>query len=156
MFWLFHIGSEEERRPLDYTTRWFLSLSHFYKSHFHFILFLLVEKCIVTRKVFGQENMCWLYHHALDALAYWLGLRLNLRLWIVFAFKAGIIRCFHIYFSLLLWKIFTLIWFQGSEKCSKSLLAHVHIFDHNKGIGDAGSTADFRMLWSAMVCLGLL
>ena len=26
----------------------------------------------------------------------------------------------------------------------------------NKGIGDAGSTADFRMLWSAMVCLGLL
>ena len=26
----------------------------------------------------------------------------------------------------------------------------------NKGIGDAGSTADFRMLWSAIVCLGLL
>ena len=26
----------------------------------------------------------------------------------------------------------------------------------NKGIGDAGSTADFRMLWSAMVCVGLL
>ena len=26
----------------------------------------------------------------------------------------------------------------------------------NKGIGDAGNTADFRMLWSAMVCLGLL
>ena len=26
----------------------------------------------------------------------------------------------------------------------------------NKGIGDAGSTADFRMLWSAMVCLCLL
>ena len=26
----------------------------------------------------------------------------------------------------------------------------------NKGIGDAGSTADIRMLWSAMVCLGLL
>ena len=25
----------------------------------------------------------------------------------------------------------------------------------NKGIGDAGSTADFRMLWSAIVCLGL-
>ena len=25
-----------------------------------------------------------------------------------------------------------------------------------KGIGDAGSTADIRMLWSAMVCLGLL
>ena len=27
---------------------------------------------------------------------------------------------------------------------------------YNEGIGDAGSTADFRMLWSAMVCLGLL
>ena len=27
---------------------------------------------------------------------------------------------------------------------------------NNKGIGDAGSTADIRMLWSAMVCLGLL
>ena len=26
----------------------------------------------------------------------------------------------------------------------------------NKGIRDAGSTADFRMLWSAMVCFGLL
>ena len=26
----------------------------------------------------------------------------------------------------------------------------------NKGIGDAGSTADFRMLWSAMVCPGLI
>ena len=25
----------------------------------------------------------------------------------------------------------------------------------NKGIGDAGSTADLRMLWSAIVCLGL-
>ena len=25
----------------------------------------------------------------------------------------------------------------------------------NKGIGDAGSTADFRMLWSAIVCFGL-
>ena len=25
-----------------------------------------------------------------------------------------------------------------------------------KGVGDAGSTAEFRMLWSAMVCLGLL
>ena len=30
--------------------------------------------------------------------------------------------------------------------------------DDNKGIGDAGSTADIRMLWplSALVCLGLL
>ena len=27
---------------------------------------------------------------------------------------------------------------------------------NNKGIGDAGSTADIRMLWSAIVCLGLL
>ena len=26
----------------------------------------------------------------------------------------------------------------------------------NKGIEDAGSTADFRMLWSTIVCLGLL
>ena len=26
----------------------------------------------------------------------------------------------------------------------------------NKGIGDDGSTADIRMIWSAMVCLGLL
>ena len=26
----------------------------------------------------------------------------------------------------------------------------------NKGIGDAGSTADLRMVWSAIVCLGLL
>ena len=26
---------------------------------------------------------------------------------------------------------------------------------YNKGIGDAGSTADLRMLWSAIVCLGL-
>ena len=26
----------------------------------------------------------------------------------------------------------------------------------NKGIGDAGSTADIRMPWSAIVCLGLL
>ena len=25
----------------------------------------------------------------------------------------------------------------------------------NKDIGDAGSTADLRMLWSAIVCLGL-
>ena len=25
----------------------------------------------------------------------------------------------------------------------------------NKGIGDAGSTADLRMLWFAKVCLGL-
>ena len=25
----------------------------------------------------------------------------------------------------------------------------------NKGIGDAGSTADMKMLWSAIVCLGL-
>ena len=31
-------------------------------------------------------------------------------------------------------------------------------YAHNKGIGDAGSTADIRMLWpwSALVCLGLL
>ena len=31
-------------------------------------------------------------------------------------------------------------------------------FSLNKGIGDAGSTADIRMLWpwSALVCLGLL
>ena len=28
--------------------------------------------------------------------------------------------------------------------------------DQNKGIGDAGSTADIRMLWSAIVCVGLL
>ena len=28
-------------------------------------------------------------------------------------------------------------------------------FVWNKGIGDAGSTADLRMLWSAIVCLGL-
>ena len=28
--------------------------------------------------------------------------------------------------------------------------------DDKKGIRDAGSTADIRMLWSAMVCLGLL
>ena len=30
--------------------------------------------------------------------------------------------------------------------------------EYNKGIGDAGSTADIRMLWpwSALVCLGLL
>ena len=27
---------------------------------------------------------------------------------------------------------------------------------NSKGIGDAGSTADLRMLWSAIVCLGLL
>ena len=27
--------------------------------------------------------------------------------------------------------------------------------DMNKGIGDAGSTADLRILWSAIVCLGL-
>ena len=26
----------------------------------------------------------------------------------------------------------------------------------NKGIGDAGSTADIGILWSAIVCLGLL
>ena len=32
------------------------------------------------------------------------------------------------------------------------------VLDLNKGIGDAGSTADIRMLWpwSALVCLGLL
>ena len=29
------------------------------------------------------------------------------------------------------------------------------VVDVNKGIGDAGSTADLRMLWSAIVCLGL-
>ena len=28
-------------------------------------------------------------------------------------------------------------------------------FGLNKGIGDAGSTTDLRMLWSAIVCLGL-
>ena len=27
---------------------------------------------------------------------------------------------------------------------------------NNKGIGDAGSTADIRILWSAIVCLSLL
>ena len=39
----------------------------------------------------------------------------------------------------------------------------IHLFDwmrhnilENKRIGDAGSTADLRMLWSAIVCLGLL
>ena len=31
---------------------------------------------------------------------------------------------------------------------------HLHL--ENKGIGDAGSTTDFRMLWSAIVCVGLL
>ena len=37
------------------------------------------------------------------------------------------------------------------------LLAQSRTYYHeNKGIGDAGSTADFRMLWSAMVCLCLL
>ena len=30
------------------------------------------------------------------------------------------------------------------------------LLDINKGIRDAGSTADLRMLWSAIVCLGLL
>ena len=34
-----------------------------------------------------------------------------------------------------------------------TMLHNIRIY--NKGIGDAGSTADFRMLWSAIVCLGL-
>ena len=29
------------------------------------------------------------------------------------------------------------------------------LYHDDKGIGDAGSTADLRMLWSAIVCLGL-
>ena len=29
-------------------------------------------------------------------------------------------------------------------------------YGENKGIGDAGSTADIGTLWSAIVCLGLL
>ena len=29
------------------------------------------------------------------------------------------------------------------------------VVEKNKGIGDAGSTAYLRMLWSAIVCLGL-
>ena len=29
VFWLFHIGSQDERRPLDYTTRCFFSVSIF-------------------------------------------------------------------------------------------------------------------------------
>ena len=32
----------------------------------------------------------------------------------------------------------------------------INQFSENKGIADAGSTADFRILWSAIVCLGLL
>ena len=35
-------------------------------------------------------------------------------------------------------------------------ICQVRYVRRNKGIGDAGSTADFRMLWSAMVCFGLL
>ena len=34
-------------------------------------------------------------------------------------------------------------------------MGKVDYHTRNKGIGDAGSTADFTMLWSAIVCLGL-
>ena len=39
---------------------------------------------------------------------------------------------------------------------SKSGNMHPNIIYINKGIGDAGSTADLRMLCTAIVCLGLL
>ena len=33
---------------------------------------------------------------------------------------------------------------------------HLVISNKYKGIGDAGSTVDLRMLWIAIVCIGLL
>ena len=42
-----------------------------------------------------------------------------------------------------------------SWQITLSLYQFVCFFLKNKGIGDAGSTADLRMLWSAIVCLGL-
>ena len=38
----------------------------------------------------------------------------------------------------------------------KSIVTSKPSAKENKGIGDAGSTADFRMLWSGIVCFGLL
>ena len=42
------------------------------------------------------------------------------------------------------------------RKSLKALILRAPLCGANKGIGDAGSTADLRMLWSAIVCLGLL
>ena len=48
----------------------------------------------------------------------------------------------------------------GNGSCMKIQNKSINIwnmyYDNNKGIGDAGSTADLRMPWSAIVCLGLL
>ena len=43
-----------------------------------------------------------------------------------------------------------------TERLVRSIRVEQSVVRSNKGIGDAGSTADFRILWSAMVCLGLL
>ena len=52
-------------------------------------------------------------------------------------------------------------WPQLATRHINTCLQHFEltwVFSFNKGIGDAGSTADIRMLWpwSALVCLGLL
>ena len=54
-------------------------------------------------------------------------------------------------------KSIDMIWMKFLINFNKSIYFNIKVWIYfNKGIGDAGSTADFRMLWSAMVCLGLL
>ena len=66
-----------------------------------------------------------------------------------------------------LWLPYGLFWVIGVHLESFGILSHLEPtgvrnrsltmrLNKNKGIGDAGSTADLRMLWSAIVCLGVL
>ena len=47
-------------------------------------------------------------------------------------------------------------WDRIGWKSLLALILRAPLCGANKGIGDAGSTADIIMLWSAIVCLGLL
>ena len=90
-------------------------------------------------------------------------LSIHLLCWI-YIFKKIIKRqCIHIYNSKLDICVSPLFWIPFESQFSQQTYSSQRIemepeekntwSTFNKGIGDAGSTADFRMLWSAMVCL---
>ena len=62
------------------------------------------------------------------------------------------------FFFCIMQKNFSLFWCVGKRYKQRYLIKIVDVvlIKEYKGIGDAGSTADLRMLWSAIVCLGLL
>ena len=71
VFWLFHIGSQEERRPLDYTTR----LVHLMRVQLLFILLFTIDQIFIYGH--GLHDKIVPPHDDLHALTYY-GLYLHI------------------------------------------------------------------------------